>query len=166
MTIRFMKGALVALVSIWIAGAAQAQSVVEVIRKDPALGRFAEIVERSGLETRLSGPGPFTVFAPTDQALEELTYKTRRQLMTEPPAELQGFVLRHISSYGRQLEFSGDATRRLQALDGSSLLLVKSPGGGSEGVGPMATAEGAPIRANLTATNGWVHYLDGVLPPR
>ena len=51
---------------------AQAAGIAEAVQQNPQLSTFAKAMEAAKFDQQLSGQGPFTVFAPTDQAFEQL----------------------------------------------------------------------------------------------
>ena len=127
-------------------------------------------VRAAGLADSLSGPGPFTLFAPTDEAFQRLPQGTLESLMTPGNRSLLARLLNyHV--------VPGSKTRAQIAADARA-------GGGTAS---YRTAEGTTIRvgiqgnsvvvtdihgnrssvsiADVTQSNGVIHVLDGVLLP-
>jgi len=78
-----------------MATAAQAASIVDVANQNEQLGTFSEAIAASGVD--LSGEGPFTVFAPSDQAFEQLPQGTLDELMKqENQSQLSKLVQHHV----------------------------------------------------------------------
>lgn len=124
------------------------------VARGAGAGRFARAVQGTELAETLAGPGPFTVFAPTDRAFaaagatrlsgEALTAFLAYHVV---PGELtadymEGFDLNHTTLTGRPLN-----------VDGRSGLIR---------VGGLATV----TRPDLPAANGVVHVIDQALSPR
>ncbi len=76
-------------------GAEGGETIVDVAA---GIGRFATLlsaIEAAGLSEELAGAGPYTLFAPTDEAFAELPTGTMAELLADP-AELEPFLLYHI----------------------------------------------------------------------
>ena len=65
------------LLAISLAGCAsmQPKNVVQVIDSDPELSTLSKLITDAGLSETLSGTGPFTVFAPTNEAFKAFPQK-------------------------------------------------------------------------------------------
>jgi uncharacterized surface protein with fasciclin (FAS1) repeats len=112
--------------------------VLSVARGSGA-GRFARAVQGTELAETLAGPGPFTVFAPTDRAFAAAG---ANRLSGEA---LTTFLAYHV--------VPGELTGRPLNVDGRSGLIR---------VGGVATV----TRPDLAAANGVVHVIDQALSPR
>jgi uncharacterized surface protein with fasciclin (FAS1) repeats len=126
-------------------------------------------VKAAGLVETLSGPGPFTVFAPTDAAFGKLPAGTVDTLVKpENKAQLTKILTYHVvprrmTAADLQARLaSGDAT--LKTVQGETLT-VRAAGGGVE----IVDAKGGAARvttADVPQSNGVVHVVDTVLMPR
>jgi len=126
-----------------------------------AAGSFKTLVaavQAAGLAETLSGTGPFTVFAPTDEAFAKLPAGTVESLLKpENKAKLASILTYHVVS-GRV--YSGDAVAAKQANS-----LESSP------IDISVTGDGAKINnaslvaADIDASNGVIHVIDTVLMP-
>jgi transforming growth factor-beta-induced protein len=135
------------------------------------LTAFPLAVEETGLDSRLDGAGPFTVFAPTDAAFDSLIVADSDSTLT-----LRGLlgrsgtadVLRYHVLNGRTFASQLVDGQELMTLEGS-MLTVRITGSGtgqvirliSETEGNVATL----TRRDLRAANGVVHFIDRVLIP-
>lgn len=130
-------------------GGAASGTVVDVARSRH-LGRFLAALDAAGLTAYLEGPGPFTVFAPSDRAF------AAARLPRDP--EALGAILRyHIVPGTFTTEFLDLADMNYTTAGGASLNVD-----GTEGL----TVDGARVTtADLAATNGVVHIIDRVLTP-
>jgi uncharacterized surface protein with fasciclin (FAS1) repeats len=70
------------------ASAANAQSIIEVASANPSLSTFVQAVEAAGLTETLSGEGPFTVFAPSNEAFAELGNGVADRLINQNTEQL------------------------------------------------------------------------------
>ena len=105
----------------------------------------------------MRGPGPFTVFAPTNAAFGALPAATRAQL-SQDPQRLKAILLYHVIP-GRvpAAEVKAGPAKSAQ---GANLALSRS--------GDFVTVDDALVSTpDIAATNGVVHVIDRVLqPPR
>lgn len=131
-------------------------SIVDVLRLD---GRFSTLLfalEATGLDAALAGPGPLTLFAPTDAAFAKLGEETIAALVADPAA-LTEVLLYHVA------EGDLDALRLLKrrhvvTLQGDSVSVRFRSG--------ALRIDGAKVSTpNVDAPNGIVHVIDGVLLP-
>lgn len=137
----------------------------------PTLSTLVSAVNAAGLTTRLSGPGPFTVFAPTNEAFGRLAPGTVDKLLQpENRDALTKLVTFHVVA---------------GALSGAELMRRIAAGGGRTS---LTSVEGEPLTLTMTGNivtltdsggnksyveiadvrqaNGVVHVVNGVLIPR
>ena len=81
-----MKKILSFIAAVILAITTQAQTVVDIIVNSPDHTTLEAAVIAAGLDGTLSGPGPFTVFAPTDAAFNALPAGTVQALLADIPA--------------------------------------------------------------------------------
>jgi uncharacterized surface protein with fasciclin (FAS1) repeats len=132
-------------------------TVVDIIANSPDHDTLEAAVIAAGLADDLSGPGPFTVFAPTDAAFKALTAGTLETLLADPTGMLKDILLYHVAS-GKVM--SGDLS------DGQMIptLLGKD-------VNVKINEDGVFINdakvtvADIQADNGVVHVINAVLIP-
>jgi len=117
------------------ATAAQAGSIADVAKQTDELSMFSEAITAAGLDRQLAGEGLFTVFAPTNQAFEQLPKGALEELMKqENQAQLSKLLEHHVVQgealaaeevVGRQTKLdtmSGD-TLTVDATSGAVLLV-------------------------------------------
>ena len=134
--------------------AAQNSTVVEIASADPdSFSTLVTLLEAADLVETLSGDGPFTVFAPTNDAFAELDLEY--YLAAENKAELQSVLLYHVLA-GQVL--STDLTDGLMAetVQGASV---------TAHLDPVMINDANVVSADVLATNGVVHVIDKVLVP-
>ena len=115
-------------------------------------------LKQADLVTALSNAGPFTVFAPTNDAFNKLPAGTVDGLMKdEKKADLQDILQYHVTTSA----LSTDMLQNLQSLGmvngGNVTVSVKD--------GKVVLNGSVNIIASVRASNGWVHVVDGVLLP-
>ncbi len=142
------------------AEAAEAAEVGTIVDVAVAAGTFDTLVaavSAAGLAETLSGEGPFTVFAPTDDAFAALPAGlVDALLLPENEAALVAVLTYHV--LGAEVPSSDVATGSVETLQGEEIELVA----GDDGV----TVNGANVIAvDVEASNGVIHVIDSVLVP-
>jgi uncharacterized surface protein with fasciclin (FAS1) repeats len=130
--------------------AAGGDTVLEVARSH-RLNRFLQTVGKAGLTETLSGPGPFTVFAPTDRAF------AAARLPGDPDA-LRAVIAYHVVPGTFTSDFLGGVDVNYTTLNGTSLNV--------DGTAGLQVNGANVVTADLVAGNGVVHVIDRVLAPR
>jgi len=131
--------------------------VVDALAADGRFTVLSAAIARVGLTETLKGAGPFTVFAPTDEAFAKLAEGTIEGLTDE---ELMNVLLNHVV-LGMM-----DATG-VMAMDGTALGTMNPAGTVTvtvEGETVML-GDAMVVEADIMATNGFVHAIDNVLVP-
>ncbi len=115
-------------------------------------------VKAAGLAEVLSGNGPFTVFAPTDEAFQKLPAGTVESLLKpENKAKLAEILKYHVVA-GRVYSSDALAAGKAKTLQGDSVNIAIQGG--------VAKVNGAKLVAtDLDASNGVIHVIDGVILP-
>ena len=134
-----------------------------IVETAVAAGQFktlATALEAAGLIDALTGEGPFTVFAPTDEAFAKLPAGTVESLLKpENKEKLKAILLYHV--------VSGNVTaKQVMKLNGRT---VKTLEGGSIKVGTThgVTVDDARVtKTDIQASNGVIHVIDTVLMPK
>ncbi len=131
-------------------------TVMSIIEASPEHTTLEAAINAAELDQTLSGEGPFTVFAPTDDAFDALPAGTVEGLLADIPA-LTEILLHHVvgaTALSTDLN-DGDVLTTLNTTE-----LTVSVDGGTYMI-DMATV----TAANLEADNGVVHVIDMVLIP-
>ena len=121
-------------------------------------------VQAAGLEETLRGEGPFTVFAPTDEAFAALPPGTVDTLLEDPEGDLSDILTYHVIS-GEVLaaDVAGMDGQTVTTVNGATLTV------GVEGEQVSLTdAAGNTVQVvatDVAADNGVIHVIDGVLMP-
>lgn len=132
-------------------------SVADTLAATPELSTAARLVSEAGLTETLRGPGPFTVFAPTNAAFDAVPAAMRASLAQDKD-RLKVVLLYHVVP--GQTASADVKTGPVKSAQGANLALSRS--------GTFVTVDDAVVTsADLRATNGVVHIVDRVLtPPR
>jgi uncharacterized surface protein with fasciclin (FAS1) repeats len=116
-------------------------------------------VKAAGLVDTLKGPGPFTVFAPTDEAFAKLPPGTLESLLKpENKAKLQKILTYHVVA-GKVLAADVMKLSSAKTVEGENVAINMQNGG--------VTVDNAHItKTDITASNGVIHVIDTVMLPK
>lgn len=156
-----------------VGGAAMSpnDTIVTNASKASNLSTLVSAVTAAGLVETLSGPGPFTVFAPDNAAFEKIPAATLQSLLTpEKKADLTKILTYHVVS-GRVT--AADLVAQIQAGGGKAELTTVEGGkltatAGDGGTVILTDAKGGTSRvtqADVMQSNGVVHVIDTVVMP-
>lgn len=130
--------------------------VVAVASSNPTTTTLVVALEAAGLVETLQGPGPFTVFAPTDDAFAALPAGVLDKLVQpENKATLQKILTYHVVPGA--VTSSDISDGKVKTVEGQDVTLSTANG---------VTVNGAEVTtADVMATNGVVHLINQVLIP-
>ncbi len=131
------------------------QDIVDIAVANGSFTTLVAAVQAAGLVDALKGDGPFTVFAPTDEAFAALPEGTVEALLTDIPT-LTAILTYHVVPGA---VMSADLSDGMIAttLNGADITINLDDG---------VTVNGANVvLADIEATNGVIHVIDAVLMP-
>ena len=134
----------------------------DIVDTAVAAGSFKTLVralQAADLVATLKGAGPFTVFAPTDEAFAKLPAGTVETLLKpENKAKLQRILTSHVVA-GKVMAADVAKTSSAKAVSGETLTIASRDGG--------VTVDGAKVvKTDVAATNGVIHVIDSVILPK
>ncbi|MBD2461472.1 fasciclin domain-containing protein [Oscillatoria sp. FACHB-1407] len=129
----------------------------QVVASDESFSTLNAAIQAAGLETTLSEPGPYTVFAPTNEAFEALPEGTVDQLLLPENRE----VLQQVLSYH---VVPGNVTSA-DITPGEVTTVEGSPVNINTDAGEVTVGEATVVEPDIIASNGVVHGIDEVLLP-
>ena len=131
------------------------KTIADTASAAPQLTTLSKMIADAGMADTLRSPGPFTVFAPSDEAFKAVPAKTLAELSTNKE------MLRSVLSYHvvAGSVAAGDVKDGpAKTIQGANLALSRA--------GSFVTVEDAVVtQADLRASNGVVHIIDRVLLP-
>merc|ERR1711965_356194 len=139
------------------------QNIVELAQSVDSLSTLVTAVVAADLADTLSSPGPFTVFAPTNDAFAALPAGTVDTLLKpENKAQLADILTYHVLPV-QVLSTDLKSFQRVQTVEGKNLHIFKS----KKGVftGPDSKNLKQVVGADNLASNGVAHIIDGVMLP-
>lgn len=150
-----MKKTLIALALVTGAATAFAQDIVDTAVKAGNFKTLVTAVQAAGLVDTLKGPGPFTVFAPTDAAFAKVP-KAQLDALLADKAKLTKVLTYHVVPGAVMAKDVKPGM--VKTVEGSELTLATSGG---------VTVDGAKVvAADVKASNGVIHAIDAVLMPK
>ena len=126
---------------------------------------LAAALTAAGLVDTLKGPGPFTVFAPTDAAFAKLPAGTLDTLLKEPKGDLTSILTYHVVP-GKVMaaDVAGMDGQKVKTVQGAELTVEVD---GSKVMLTDATGKSVNVTStDVEASNGVIHVIDGVLMPK
>jgi len=131
-------------------------NIVEIAISAGSFKTLVTAVQAAGLAETLSGPGPFTVFAPTDEAFAKLPAGTVEGLLADIPRLTQVLTYHVVPG-------------KLMAADVIKLASAKTVQGQSVQIATLngVQVDGATVvTPNINADNGIIHVIDRVILPK
>jgi uncharacterized surface protein with fasciclin (FAS1) repeats len=133
-----------------------------------AAGDFTTLVaavQAAGLETTLRGEGPFTVFAPTDDAFAALPAGTVDTLLQDPTGDLADILTYHVVAGAvMAADVVGLDGQEVTTVNGATFT-VNVAADGSVSLTDAAGNEVGVVATDVAASNGVIHVIDAVLMP-
>ncbi len=134
----------------------------DIVDTAVAAGSFktlAKALAAADLVDTLKGSGPFTVFAPTDEAFAKLPAGTLETLLKpENKAQLRRILTYHVVA-GKVMAADVVKMQSAKAVSGDTMTIVTRDGG--------VTVDGANVvKTDIPASNGVIHVIDAVLLPK
>ena len=132
------------------------KNIVETAVAAGSFGTLVTAVKAAGLVETLSGPGPFTVFAPTDEAFAKLPPGTIDALLKDIP-KLTAVLTYHV------------VAGKVMASDVVKLSSAKTVNGKSVSIkvmgGTVMIDNAKVIKTDIICKNGVIHVIDAVILP-
>jgi len=129
--------------------------IVEVARSAGAFNTLIRAVQQAGLVDVLKGDGPFTVFAPTDEAFAQIPADQLRELLADKDALTR--VLTYHVVPGRVKSSAAVKLSSAKTVQGQPIRIDASSG--------LKINDAKVIKADIMARNGIIHVIDKVILP-
>lgn len=132
------------------------QTIVEIASGNPDFSTLVTAVTKAGLVETLSGPGPFTVFAPTNAAFAAIPADQLNAILADK-AQLTKILTYHVVP-GAVMAADLQPEQMVKTVEGQDLDIKVTNG--------AATVNGCNIvKTDIEASNGVIHVVDCVLLP-
>ncbi len=143
---------------------ASGNTIVDAAMGNPDFSTLVEALQAADLVETLQNDGPYTVFAPTNEAFAALPEGTLDELLADPSGDLTEILTYHVIPgevmAADVMEMDGETVETLQGemltiqIDGDAVWLMDADGNTVQVTDP-----------DMTASNGVIHAIDGVLMP-
>ncbi|MDP2496793.1 MAG: fasciclin domain-containing protein [Candidatus Palauibacterales bacterium] len=138
------------------ATAQEGGTIVEVASQNGSFETLVKAVQAAGLVETLNGDGPFTVFAPTDEAFSKLPEGALEDLLANEE-QLKKVLTYHVVP-GRVTAADVKGLNSAETVAGESLSI-------STDYGSVKVGNATVVQADVMASNGVIHVIDTVLLP-
>ncbi|MDX5593513.1 fasciclin domain-containing protein [Pseudovibrio sp. SPO723] len=156
---KFLKvTAAAALLSASVASTALAANIVDTAKSAGQFNTLLAAATAAGLVETLSGPGPFTVFAPTDEAFAALPDGTVESLLQPENKDQLVAVLTYHVVAGKVMSTDLQDDMTATTVQGSDITIDLDNG-------PMVN-DAKVVSADIEADNGVIHVIDKVILPK
>lgn len=165
---RSVQCSLSVVLSLLVAGSAIAEThhhhatvpheanIVETARKAGNLDLFVGALEKTHLENTLQGPGPYTVFVPSDGAFQKIPKISRPEL--NDLDKLTKILQLHVV-HGKLSGSVLASTKSLKTIEGDCLMVNCKDN--------LVIVDGAEVtKPDIQCSNGIIHVIDAVLMPK
>jgi uncharacterized surface protein with fasciclin (FAS1) repeats len=151
-----MKKTLIAsLLALGLAVSAHAKDIVDTAVSAGSFKTLATALQAAGLVDTLKGKGPFTVFAPTDEAFAKIP-KADLDALLKDKAKLTAVLTYHVVP-GKVMAADVKAGK-VKTVQGSELTVTTAGG--------VKVDNAKVIKTDIVADNGVIHVIDSVVLPK
>jgi uncharacterized surface protein with fasciclin (FAS1) repeats len=134
------------------------ENIVEIASGNKDFTTLVAAVVAAGLAETLSGEGPFTVFAPTNEAFAKLPAGTVEELIKPENKEKLASILTYHVVAGKALSSDLSDGQSIKTVNGQEVTVS---------VGDDVKVDGAIVTTpDLEASNGVIHVIDAVIMPK
>jgi len=141
------------------ADAMNMQDIVDTAISAGSFDTLVQAVQAAGLEDTLRSEGPFTVFAPTDEAFAKLPPGTLENLLKpENKSQLQAILTYHVVP-GKVMASDAAMLTSAKTVNGQSFRVTETGSG-------LMVDKATVIKADIPASNGVIHVIDQVILPQ
>ena len=132
-------------------------TIAETARKTVVFRTLSAAIRAADLDGVLSGPGPFTVFAPTNEAFDKVPQWALAQLFEPETKDQLLETVKHHIVRGRMMAADVRRLGLAKTLQGQNIRVDLTHG---------LKVDGAKIlKADIVCDNGIIHIIDAVIPP-
>ncbi|MGQ9657716.1 MAG: fasciclin domain-containing protein [Fimbriimonadales bacterium] len=131
-------------------------TIVDIAVQAGSFKTLVQAVQAAGLVETLSGEGPFTVFAPTDEAFAQIPQDTLQAVLANKE-QLTAILTYHVVP-GKLMAADVVRSTQLQTVQGQSIT-VSTEGG-------VRVDDANVVQTDIEADNGVIHVIDRVIMPK
>ncbi len=161
MTKRFIATAAALVLAVSVASPARAadpkpMDIVDTAVSAGSFNTLATALKAAGLIDTLKGKGPFTVFAPTDDAFKKLPAGTLEKLLADK-AQLTKVLTYHVVA-GKVMAADVVKLKEAKTVEGSMVKITVTNGA-------VKVNDANVVKTDIGASNGVIHVIDSVILP-
>ncbi|GAL37670.1 secreted and surface protein containing fasciclin-like repeats [Vibrio maritimus] len=135
------------------------KDIVDVAAENGSFTTLVAAVQAAGLVDTLKGEGPFTVFAPTDEAFAKLPEGTvETLLMPENKDKLVAILTYHVVP-GKVMAADVMGLDKAKTVQGQEIMITKKDGS-------VMVDNATVVATDVKAKNGVIHVIDTVIMPK
>ena len=136
-----------------------AKDIVDTAVEAGSFTTLVSAVQAAGLEETLRGEGPYTVFAPTDDAFAAVPQETLDALLADPQETALTDVLTYHVVPGKVMSTDLSDGMMVETVNGASLEITVNDDG------TVMVGDATVVTADIETANGVIHVIDTVLVP-
>jgi uncharacterized surface protein with fasciclin (FAS1) repeats len=134
------------------------KDIVDTAVEAGSFTTLVSAVQAAGLDETLSGEGPYTVFAPTDDAFAAVPQETMDALLADPKGALTDVLTYHVAA-GKVMSTDLSDGMMVETVNGESLEITINDDG------TVMVGDATVVTADIETANGVIHVIDTVLVP-
>ena len=157
--IRVSFATLALISALALPGRASDKDIVDTAVAAGSFKTLAAALQAAGLVETLKGDGPFTVFAPTDEAFAKLPAGTVEGLLKPENREKLRAILTYHVVPGKVTAAQVTKLKSARTVQGSDVTIVTSGG-------KVKVDNANVVKTDIAASNGVIHVIDTVIMPR
>ena len=155
-----IRASCIALPMVYASGIAAAADIVETASEAGSFQTLLTAAEAAGLVDILKSEGPFTVFAPTDEAFAKLPEGTVEDLLKpENQDQLKAILTYHVVSGKTMSSDIAGKELEVKTVQGETIAIDASDG-------TVMVDDATVVQADIETDNGVIHVIDTVLMPQ
>jgi uncharacterized surface protein with fasciclin (FAS1) repeats len=145
--------------STWMVSASEKQDIVDTAVAAGSFQTLAKALDAAGLVDTLKGKGPFTVFAPTDEAFAKLPAGVLEDLLKPENKDKLVAILTYHVVPGEVLASQVTKLKSAKTVNGQALTITTDGGA-------VMVDSAKVVRTDILCSNGVIHVIDSVMLPR
>lgn len=155
-----IRASCIALPMVYASGIAAAADIVETASEAGSFQTLLTAAEAAGLVDTLKSEGPFTVFAPTDEAFAKLPEGTVEDLLKpENQDQLKAILTYHVVPGKTMSSDIAGKELEVETVQGETIAIDASDG-------TVMVDDATVVQADIETDNGVIHVIDTVLMPQ
>ncbi|MCI4390248.1 hypothetical protein PGIGA_G00120430 [Pangasianodon gigas] len=137
------------------------KTIRDILAEDARFNRFVSLIDNCGAPMPLQGPGPLTLFVPTNKAVDRSRDGSLIYMLKDAKHKLQELLRHHIFSQAAVTVDQLASMSEIQTM-ANQVIMINVTGDGRV----LLTEKGIPLEAkDIVASNGIIHMIDGLLVP-